>query len=359
MYELDGIDTCIFDAFLTFVYTYEVKLCPEIAFGLMKLSTVYEMDQLRRLCTEYVLKTLTQCNIWTYFCHSVDVFQDEYLRAKCLDFISNSDGGIFHREDFLRVSRGALKLLLEMESIRVTESELLEVIIKWIDFHGGRGDRRTFLGDLWYLIRFPAMSSSEFGCVVEQYLGLLSDEEVHQVRLAISGAPSNSPFSKHPRMRLPRILSSGGITLKIIFQFSKVFGSEEHCQNLRMALKIRGKEETLICGIGILVEHGFDQAISGEISIQINTESGWKDDSFPAIEGGHQMAHGRKHKLLFLIFQEFKMIPEQWYRINLTTKCDKVVKVEGEFHETANLGENQVKFIHNDKHSSIPLVIFK
>ncbi|XP_059607793.1 kelch-like protein 40a [Phlebotomus argentipes] len=359
VYELRDIDSLHFDAFLTFIYTLDVNLCPEIAFGLMKLANMYEMNQLSELCGEYILKTLTDCNIWTYFGHSVNVLEDESLRAKLLDFISNSDS-VFRRVDFSGLSRGGVKLLLEMESIRVTESELLGVIIKWIDSQRGDRGRRETLGDLLQLIRFPAMTSSEFRQSLDEYPDILSAEEVHEVNLAIAGVANRTPFPKEARMRLPKILSSGASTLHVVSQFTTIFGTAEKPENLSMTFKVLGTVDFFVSGIGILVHESFDHAIHGVIKVQTNTDAGWKDDSFPTIEGGHQMRHGQRYKLLFLIFQDVLRVNScQWYRINLATNCDEVAKVDGRFCDAVFLRGVEVKFIQNVNHSTIPLLLFK
>ncbi|XP_055691354.1 BTB/POZ domain-containing protein 2-like [Lutzomyia longipalpis] len=368
VYQLTDIDPQLFDAFLTFIYTADVELCPEIAFGLIKLAKMYEMDELREICTNYILETLNECNIWTYFGHSVDMLDEDgggLLRNKCLDFISNSNGGIFNQPSFLGVPRGGIKLLLALESIRVTESELLEVIIKWIDSHtadGQRQRRREHLGDLLHLIHFPTMSSTEFSRLVHKYPDILTDEEVREILLAISEVP-NTPctFPRHPRMRLPRILSNGSSHLRIVFQFNNISEALEKSQDLGITFKMQSKEETFVSGIGILVDHHFDQSIHGKICVQINTDCGWKDDSFPSIEGGHQLNHGNKYKLLFLVFEEIvKITPLMWYKITLSTNCDKVLRVEGKFCETVKMSETEnVKFIRQHKSSSIPLILFK
>ncbi|GAB0100944.1 hypothetical protein DMENIID0001_170590 [Sergentomyia squamirostris] len=363
-YKIEGdVNPKVFDAFLTYIYTMDVNLCPEIAFGLVNLANMYEMDDLRQLCSQFIQQTLT--SIWTYLNHcSMYVSTvDEHLRAKCLDFISNCDGAVFQRDDFLRVSRGGVELLLAMESIRVAESELLEVIIKWIDFHReeNQRNRRDSLGNLLHLIRFPVMSMVEFRHLLVTYPDLLDNGEIQEISEVISGTSSPTHFCNRPRMKIPQILFSSGVNLRIISPFSTLCGSTERLQQeLKIAFKNIGMDDCFVAGIGILVDNKFCQVIHGEISVHINGISGWKDDSFPAVESGHQMNYGLRYKLLFIIFQEVvKIVPQQWYRINLVTKLENIVKVEGNFSEIISRGSNKFKIIRHEEDSNIPLLLLK
>lgn len=83
---------------------------------------------LEHLCISYLLNNLNAENASTIFQFCTDYQIDEWLEANLMEFIRDHTEAVLKAESFPKISHECLTLLLELDSLNVTEVHLFEAV---------------------------------------------------------------------------------------------------------------------------------------------------------------------------------------------------------------------------------------
>ena len=174
-----------FEEFLRFLYTDDCKITAENAFGVMYLARKYLIWPLAERCCEFLKASIKPDNAFAVMEQAVK-FKEKEVKVKCQILISEKTKECINSKTFCNIGPHALNALLKRDTLNVTEIELFNAVLKWVDSECARQDisikedkmaRRRVLGDSVYEIRFLAMSEEEFAKSVSP-TGILTDAEI-------------------------------------------------------------------------------------------------------------------------------------------------------------------------------------
>jgi hypothetical protein len=142
----------------------------------------YAAPRFENKCRGYITSHLSVDDVCTVLDQAV-MFNDEKLQTNCLEFILKNSASVLQSSGFLELNAASLEKVLEGEHLTGLEEPVFDAVLSWADAECGRRkleltgeNRRTVLGRLLYLIRFPAMDRMYYQNTVAP-LNILSSEE--------------------------------------------------------------------------------------------------------------------------------------------------------------------------------------
>ena len=183
--EIHLPDTCSVSLleFLRFLYGCdEAKLASANVLGVLYLAKKYMVAALIRRCSTFLANSINTQNVCEILMEARK-FEDDNLERKCWELIISDTRECLKSSSFQRLDRVTIKCLLEQDTLTIDEYSLFQEVIRWVRAHGTEitgPNVRAALGDIIYLLRFPAMAQEEFAEHVVP-LGILSDSEVVSV----------------------------------------------------------------------------------------------------------------------------------------------------------------------------------
>lgn len=127
---LSDMSPDIFLAMLEFIYTNCVALTPKIAIEVLATAMEYGLDDLRRLCVEYLEENLSVQNACDCMQAAVTYSQDD-LKEKTLIYIEQHTESVFKSKAFQELSEDALAEVLKNSGLNMDESEIIKYIKEW------------------------------------------------------------------------------------------------------------------------------------------------------------------------------------------------------------------------------------
>jgi len=153
------------------------------------------------MCVEYLEEDVTVETACTLFEEGRKLLNETQFGIK---FIEENATDVVQTPGFLNLSRDCLTVILKSSNLTINEVDLFEAVEKW-----GEGDckrqglkptpenKRTVLGELLNLIRFPDMSMQEV-CTKVQGSGLLTADELLSLFTYLGASKDNKPKIKFP-----------------------------------------------------------------------------------------------------------------------------------------------------------------
>nr|XP_006634789.1 PREDICTED: BTB/POZ domain-containing protein 19 isoform X1 [Lepisosteus oculatus] len=120
----------VFLAVIEFLYTNCVTLNNHIAFEVLTSAVEYGLDDLRKLCVEFVTETLTVETVCEALQAAVTYGQLD-MKEKCLMFIENHTLEIVKTRGFHELSDLALVSILQSDLLLIDELDLLCAVREW------------------------------------------------------------------------------------------------------------------------------------------------------------------------------------------------------------------------------------
>lgn len=211
---------------LRYLYTEKVNLNTENVFEILYLAKKYLIPFLEIECINFLKKDLTFSNVCSIL-HSSVVFESEKLKEECYDLISCKTLQVIQHESFLQMDIKTLEVFLNLNYLNCTEMELFYAVLSWAKnrcelekIEPTGVNNRKVLGELFYLIKFPTMLSSEFTkCAAE---GLFTEFEAVDLFIQIASGSDESMESKFSM--IPRVKGSSSTKLfcqELVVPFEK------------------------------------------------------------------------------------------------------------------------------------------
>ena len=174
-----------FEEFLRYLYTDDCKITAKNAIGVMYLAKKYLIWPLAEKCRKVLEASIKPDNVFAVLEQAVQSDEKE-LEVKCQVYISEKTKECINSETFCNIGSHTLNALLKRDTLDITEVELFNAVLKWLDsecarqginIHEDKTARRRVLGDSVYEIRFLAMSQEDFAKYVTT-TGILTDAEI-------------------------------------------------------------------------------------------------------------------------------------------------------------------------------------
>ncbi|KAL4236268.1 BTB/POZ domain-containing protein 19 [Mactra antiquata] len=129
-FVLSDMNPDIFIAMLEFIYTNCVTLTPKIAIEVLATALEYGLDDLRRLCCEYLEENLSVQNACDCMQAAVTYGQEE-LKEKVLIYCEQHTESVFKSKAFQELSEDALSEILKVDGLNMDEADIIKYIKEW------------------------------------------------------------------------------------------------------------------------------------------------------------------------------------------------------------------------------------
>ncbi|KAH3695518.1 BTB/POZ domain-containing protein 19-like [Dreissena polymorpha] len=129
-FVLSDMSGDIFLAMLEFIYTNCVTLTPKIAIEVLATALEYGLDDLRRLCCEYLEENLSIQNACDCMQAAVTYGQED-LKEKVLIYIEQHTESVFKSKAFQELSDTALAEVLKVDGLGMDEAEIVKYVKEW------------------------------------------------------------------------------------------------------------------------------------------------------------------------------------------------------------------------------------
>ncbi|KAK3089745.1 hypothetical protein FSP39_006158 [Pinctada imbricata] len=129
-FVLTDIQPDIFLAMLEFIYTNCVTLTPKIAIDTMASALEYGLDELRKLCGDYLIDNLSVQNACECMQAAVAYSQQD-LRDHALRYIEEHTDSVFKSKSFQELSEDAIIEILSSDELQLDELDIIKYVKEW------------------------------------------------------------------------------------------------------------------------------------------------------------------------------------------------------------------------------------
>ncbi|XP_008107744.2 BTB/POZ domain-containing protein 19 [Anolis carolinensis] len=120
----------VFLAVIEYLYTNAVSLNNLIALEVLTASMEYGLDDLRRICVEFIKDTLNVEQVCEAFQAAV-AYELIDLQKYCLTFIENCTQEVVQTRGFLELSEPAMQIILRSNCLAIDELKLIYAVREW------------------------------------------------------------------------------------------------------------------------------------------------------------------------------------------------------------------------------------
>ncbi|XP_068095625.1 BTB/POZ domain-containing protein 19 isoform X3 [Hyperolius riggenbachi] len=120
----------VFLAVLEFIYTNSVTLTNQIALEVLTSAVEYGLDNLRKLCVDYIGQSLTVEMACEALQAAVTYGQTD-LRQRCLTFIERHTPEIVKTQSFRELSDLGIVSILQSDRLSLDEGPLIQAVREW------------------------------------------------------------------------------------------------------------------------------------------------------------------------------------------------------------------------------------
>ena len=196
-----------------FLYSGACEVNADTVMELTYAASKYDVMTLLRQCITYLEENVNSETVCTILNHAI-MFEENMLADRCLMYISKHSTAVFQSENFISLTKDALKDILALDKLNCDELKVYHACKRWATVSnedtGGKTTKseiniRKQLGDLLQLVRFPTMDLEEFN---EHVLAddVLTTLEINDIQTAIHNnqeCPGFSSKRRHPKSNAP------------------------------------------------------------------------------------------------------------------------------------------------------------
>ncbi|KAK6175504.1 hypothetical protein SNE40_013957 [Patella caerulea] len=159
----------VFLAMLEFIYTNCISISSKIAVDVLASSLEYGLDELKRLCSSYLVEILNTNNACDTLQAAVLYSQDD-LKDKTIQFIDQHTAEVFRSKGFQELSADSLATILKSDNLAIDEMELYKSVKEWATVNSAvDGKPIKEVGQQFVsLIRLPLLSPEELANLEEE-----------------------------------------------------------------------------------------------------------------------------------------------------------------------------------------------
>ncbi|XP_041356623.1 BTB/POZ domain-containing protein 19-like [Gigantopelta aegis] len=152
----------VFLAMLEFIYTNCVTLSSKTAADVLATALEYGLDDLQKLCCDYLMGHLTVSNACDIMQAAVTFGQDE-MKGQALAFIEQNTANVFKSKSFQEMSSESLSTILQSDNLTMDELDIYRAVKEWATVNSvvlGKHVSEVGEGVVQY-VRFPLLSPEE------------------------------------------------------------------------------------------------------------------------------------------------------------------------------------------------------
>nr|XP_018914636.1 PREDICTED: BTB/POZ domain-containing protein 2-like [Bemisia tabaci] len=206
MLMIPDIEPDTFLVLLKFLYSDVPAVTIDNVMDVLDAAKTYAVPTLVNICHDRLRDNLKVSSVFLILSKAVH-FDENKIRDDCLSIIDNETKEAIETDEFTSNDLNTLCLILERNSLKIKEYDLLRATLRWSEAECNRrnltinSENRSSVSGYTYRLRYPLLSSTEFSsCVAGN--GLLADKDfVHVFVLAnkASGALPPANFIATPR----------------------------------------------------------------------------------------------------------------------------------------------------------------
>lgn len=194
-----------FIEFLQYFYLEKITLDSESIEEVMTLADKYDVAGCMNLCAQFLELTLeTSTAAWCY--ELALSFHLNYVAGICEERICLETKDVLKTDAFLNCTQSTLRAILNMEHLSCSELTIFEECLAWAatackrahEDHTSMANQKKQLGECFYLIRFPAMSTEDFSKCAELE-GLLDPTETLDILKYLTLHQNLQVATKYPQ----------------------------------------------------------------------------------------------------------------------------------------------------------------
>ncbi|XP_051867732.1 BTB/POZ domain-containing protein 19-like isoform X1 [Pristis pectinata] len=129
-FVLSDVQPDVFLAVIEFLYTNSVMLSSEMALDVLTSAVEYGLDDLQKLCVDYISSTLTVESACEALQAAVTYRQTD-MKDKCLTFIQSHTKNIVKTQGFHELSDPAMLAILQSDLLTIDEPDLINFVREW------------------------------------------------------------------------------------------------------------------------------------------------------------------------------------------------------------------------------------
>ncbi|XP_060685855.1 BTB/POZ domain-containing protein 19-like isoform X1 [Hemiscyllium ocellatum] len=129
-FVLSDVQPDVFLAVVEFLYTNCVMLSRNIALDVLTSAVEYGLDELQRMCVDYINSTLTVESACEALQAAV-TYRQTNMKDKCLAFIEGHTKSIVKTRGFHELSDLALLAILQSDMLTIDEPDLINFVREW------------------------------------------------------------------------------------------------------------------------------------------------------------------------------------------------------------------------------------
>lgn len=192
-----------FKEFLQFFYLSEVELHAENIAGLMYLGQKYKVIKCVEICVQFLKDTATADNI--LFAMSLGILYNHADLLKfCEKFIIMNTDAVLESSGFLECEQQTLAYIVKANLLACSEVKLFESCMEWAKAKSKQNFLTKeivdeYLGELFYEIRFGAMTIQELCNLATKYDSVLSNDFKTLTKLIVVPNFQPEKFNIRPR----------------------------------------------------------------------------------------------------------------------------------------------------------------
>lgn len=195
-----------FREFLRYIYTNEIILDENNVIEVFELSEKFQIKSLTKKCAEkmkYIFTTIKNCD---FLASWPEIWLISEVKDELLNYVGKNPLIYFNYANILILEKNDLEKILKLDWVEATEADYYNLALMWSratcknnDIELTVTNLRECLGDLFYLIRFPSMSSDEFDDCYQYTSELLTINESLIILYYIRTGGGETKFCKNPR----------------------------------------------------------------------------------------------------------------------------------------------------------------
>ncbi|XP_046561570.1 BTB/POZ domain-containing protein 19-like [Haliotis rubra] len=129
-FVLSDMSPEIFLTMLEFIYTNCVHLSSKNAIDVLATALEYGLDDLKKLCSQYLVENLTVGNACDVLQAAVTYGQDD-LKNKTVEFIEQNTVNVFKSKGFQEIGEEAMSTVLCSHLLQMDEMDLYRAVKEW------------------------------------------------------------------------------------------------------------------------------------------------------------------------------------------------------------------------------------
>lgn len=195
-----------FREFLRYIYTNEIILDENNVIEVFQLSEIFKIKSLERECADkikYFLVTNKNCD---FLANWPEIWLISEVKNEILNYVGKNPLKYFNSRNVLILDQDDLEKILKLDFVEAPEADYYNLALMWSksmckskSIEPTDKNLRECLEDLFYLIRFPSMSSDEFEDCYCYTSKLLTIEESILILYFIRTGGGETKFCKEPR----------------------------------------------------------------------------------------------------------------------------------------------------------------